>query len=171
MNDCTIARIFEKLYLTYYYNEDKNLLMSNLNTIYHGIHKNYINKHSTLAYNIIVIPNLECLYETKFKTLFNVPENTSGTFRELRNYCREKQIFLVVVNITYCIITQNAEQRDLLQMVAQQSEHYKRFIIYLRELENNSNYKFNMLTWIDELNDEDKLNVFCSLSHDTFLNN
>lgn len=145
--------------------------MSSLNTIYFGIHKDYTNKQNTLAYNIIVVPNLKCLYETKFKTFFNVPENTSGTFKELRNYCREKQIFLIIVNIAYCIITQNTEQQNLLQVVAQQSDHYKRFIIYLHELEAKSNYKFNMLSWIDDLNDDDKLNEFCSLSHDTFIDN
>lgn len=141
--------------------------MSHLNSIYFGIHKDYLKNHS-LAYNIIVVPNLKCLYETNIKEFLNIPENKSGSYKELRKFCKEKQIFLIVINFVYCIITQDKKQQELLHRVSQNSDYYKTFIIYLNKLEHQSKYKFNLLVWIDELNNEDSVNIFCSRTWDLF---
>lgn len=140
--------------------------MLHLNNMYYGIQKDYFNKN-TLAYNMIIIPNLECLYETKFKTVFKLPKNISGTFKELRHFCKDKQIFLVVINIVSSIITQDHNMKKLLKQTAEQSTHYTIFLEYLKQLENKVKYNFNMLIWLDDLNNETLLNKFCSQTWDT----
>lgn len=149
-----------------FYDHDSQKL--NINSIYFGIHNDYLNKHRTLAYNIIIVPNLRCIYDSKIKKLLNIPENASNTYKELRRFCKERQILIAIVDVTCQINTQDEEQQSFLRLVAQNCKYHVKFLKYLHELEDRSNYKFNILTWTDQLNDEESLNNFCAKSWDLF---
>lgn len=100
--------------------------------------------------------------------MLNIPENTSSTYKELRKFCKEKQIFLAIIDVTCRINTQDDEQQSFLRLIAQNCKYYVKFVKYLHDLEEKSNYKFNILTWTEQLNDEESLNIFCSKSWDVF---
>lgn len=159
LNKCTISSLFKTLCDEFYNPHTK----THLELIYHGIYKDYINNKS-LAYNIIIIPSLESLYQTKFKHYLNLKNNLSGNYKEIRDFCKEKKILLIVIDTTYAIMSQDENKKKLFKVLNIEFQCYKRFINILNELETKTNYKFNVLKWIDDLNNENCINEFCGLS-------
>lgn len=159
LDKCTIASLFQTLCDEFYNPHTR----THLELIYHGIYKDYMN-NKNLAYNIIIIPNLESLYQTKFKNCLAIKDNISGNYREIRDFCRENKIMLIVINTTYSIISQDEKKKKLFNMLNIEFQCYKRFVKILNELETKTNYKFNVLKWIDDLNNENCINEFCGLA-------
>lgn len=123
---------------------------------------------STLAYNIIIVPSFECLYESEFNNIVGLPENLSGNFKELKKFCLDRELFIVIINIMYPCVTQDPEQKKMLNWLAEKSKNYGNFLTHLKSLETDVQYNFNMLVWKDQLDDEDCINRFLARTWDTF---
>lgn len=152
-----MANLFENLCQLYYRDQPSVVL----NNIYYDLQNYYANCKNILAYNIIIVPRFESLYETKFKKWINLPENNSTNYSELKSFCKKRQIFLAVVDTMFNIITKDSNKRTFLNYLADTNRQYEVFVEHLRKVAANANIQFNMLVWLDDLNNEERVNRFC----------
>lgn len=129
----------------------------------------YVN-NKCLAYNIIIVPSVECIYETLFAKIFRLRKHGSKSFRELRDFCKRRNIFLVLINSSFSILSQDENKLKILKKLDESFPCYRMFEQILLDLEKKVNYKFNKLVWIDDLNNLERINEFCALSWDTIKN-
>lgn len=153
-NTATISQIFQELCAIYYPNATPNQLGS----LFGGLNRTYA-RDKSLVYSVIVVPSIDILYETEFGRRLDL-HNLCPTPKDLKAFLAKHKIFVAVVDISYREVAVSARAQLFLKQLNVNLRVYSRFVDYLKRCEQQSPYKFNMLTWKEDLDDAYKLNTF-----------
>lgn len=124
--------------------------IDDISIIYNGSQLiSFYMKNEHLAYNILITYSLASLWESEFGT-----EVMLETEKDVFDFCKSKNILLLIVNLGVSIITPS--NSEFLNVYAKQSNIYKEFEAYIP-----TTYPINVLKMTD-LNCKNKCKLFYS---------